>query len=114
MQCAGSRYHPAGGAELGAGRGRVMSVRERDELQAFLDREGRFKTWPAKAGKQRIALSYLAAKFEPGRDYSERQVNDVLKSWHTFGDHTWLRRDLCDCGLLRRTPDGARYWRSEQ
>ncbi len=52
------------------------------------------------------------AKFEAGRQYREREINEVLDAWHTFGDHTRLRRDLCDAGLLERKEDGSEYWRA--
>ena len=41
----------------------------------------------------------------------EAAVNDLLNRWHTFADPAYLRRSLVDEGLLRRTDDGARYWR---
>lgn len=79
------------------------------ELAPFLDREGRLRHWPTRPAKRRLALRYLAKKFEPERNYTERDVNELLTAWHTFGDHALLRRDLCDAGLLTRNADGSRY-----
>jgi len=62
-------------------------------------------------GCEGVALGYLIDKFEQGREYTEREVNEVLSAWHAFGDHSLLRRALCDAGLLKRLPDGSRYWR---
>jgi hypothetical protein len=45
--------------------------------------------------------------------YSERQVNDILQAWHSFGDHSLLRRELCDRGLLARDTSGIRYWKPD-
>ncbi len=84
---------------------------KRDDLSGFLDRAGRFRSWPVRPEKKRMALAALAAKFEAGRQYREREINEVLDAWHTFGDHTRLRRDLCDAGLLERKEDGSEYWR---
>jgi hypothetical protein len=33
----------------------------------------------------------------------------MLRSWHDYEDFALLRRELCDLGLLRRTPDGRLY-----
>lgn len=52
----------------------------------FLDGEGRLKTWPSKRVKKLAALVYLGGKFVPGRRYTEREVNELLLSWHLFQD----------------------------
>jgi hypothetical protein len=83
------------------------------ELRRFLDKQGRVSFWPAKRKDQTVILGYLISKLETGRDYTEREVNDVLNAWHTFGDHATIRRDLYDLGLLDRSRDGRRYWRTE-
>jgi hypothetical protein len=57
-----------------------------------------------------MAIAYLAARFEPGRDYRERDVNELLLRWHTFGDWALLRRLLFDWRFLDRERDGSRYW----
>ena len=80
------------------------------ELRPFVDDEGRIKQWPVRQKVQRMAAAYLAACFQPGREYSERQVNQLLLQWHTFGDWAMLRRVLFDWGYLDRERDGSRYW----
>ena len=49
-----------------------------------------------------MLLSYLASKFEHGREYAEREVNQLLNQWHTYQDPATLRRDLYDARLLDR------------
>ncbi len=86
------------------------------ELKSYIDKEGRLTQWPSptnKKGLQRMALVYLASKFEFERQYSEREVNAILKEWHTFGDHALLRRELYDKGFFDRKVDGSQYWRTE-
>ncbi|EPW2919552.1 DUF2087 domain-containing protein [Pseudomonas aeruginosa] len=46
-------------------------------------------------------------------DLTEGEVNALLKSWHNFGDHALLRREICDAGLVSRTRDGSVYLRME-
>jgi len=82
------------------------------EIERFLDEEGKVKTWPAKKAAQDDVFRYLAGKFEPGRDYTEREINAVLIDWHTFGDLFILRRGLIDSGWMLREKNGSRYWRN--
>lgn len=76
----------------------------------FLEKE-RIKGLPVKETHKFYVLKYLASKFETGKDYTEAQVNAVIDEWHTFGDYFILRRELIDSGLLKRLPNGSKYWR---
>ena len=62
---------------------------------------------PRQRKKKRIVLEVAAERFEPGRVYSEREVNDVLSP--IYDDVCTLRRDLVGEGLLAR--DARGYWR---
>jgi hypothetical protein len=64
---------------------------------------------PARPAARLIVLRWLAERFEPGRRYPEREVNELLGRSHA--DFAMLRRYLVDHGLLERT-QGV-YWRSE-
>lgn len=79
------------------------------ELRPFVDDDGRLRQWPARYKVQRMATDYLAARFDAGREYSEREVNERLLDLHTFGDWALLRRLLCDWRYMDREPDGTRY-----
>lgn len=79
------------------------------ELRPFVDETGRLTQWPVRQKVQRMAAAYLATRFEPGREYSEREVNQRLLDWHTFGDWALLRRVLFDWGHMDRERDGTRY-----
>ncbi len=81
------------------------------EVRRFMDERGRFKQWPAKRKVQLLALAHLASRLEPGRRYSEREVNDLLHDHHTFNDAAMLRRALFDHGFVDRRRDGSAYWR---
>jgi hypothetical protein len=76
-------------------------------LRVFV-RDGRLTQIPAARGKRRIVLEHIAANFEPGVRYPEREVNAVLRAWHP--DHAALRRYLVDEGLMSR--EKGIYWRS--
>jgi hypothetical protein len=79
------------------------------ELRPFMDDQGRVARWPAKQKVQRLVVDYLARRFEPGRDYAEKDVNFLLMDWHGFSDWALLRRLLVDWGYLERERDGSRY-----
>jgi hypothetical protein len=76
-------------------------------LRAFL-RDGRIVSMPAAQGKRRILLEHIAAIFEPGIRYPEREVDAILRAW--YDDHAALRRYLVDEGLLGR--ENGIYWRT--
>ena len=79
------------------------------ELRPFVDDDGRIVQWPVRQKVQRMAVAYLATRFESDREYSEREVNDLLCEWHTFGDWALLRRVLCDWQYMKRDSNGTRY-----
>jgi DNA-binding transcriptional ArsR family regulator len=83
------------------------------DLRRYLDRSGRIVLWPPKRTEQHKLHVYLAGKFEAGREYTEREVNDVLQRWSEARDHVTLRRDMYDLHLLERTRNGARYWKGK-
>jgi hypothetical protein len=87
------------------------SARVSEKLARYLDAEGRLKGWPSRRTDQLEALRYLAARLPAGVEWSERELNELLKALHTFGDWALLRRDLYDSKLIDRSPDGRRYWR---
>jgi len=62
-----------------------------------------------KKPKQGTSLAYLASKFQLDISYSEREVNEILKQWHTFEDWALLRRELYDKGYFDRELDGSNY-----
>lgn len=65
----------------------------------------RLKQIPAQRRKRVFVLQHLLARFEPGRIYPEREVNDLLRPAHE--DVATLRRELVDYGYLTR--ESGRY-----
>lgn len=78
-------------------------------LKNFLDVQGRLTAFPAKRKMKVYALFYLAEVFEEGCVYTEAEVNDLLRTRHTFNDPATLRRELYDYRFLDRSPDGRSY-----
>ena len=73
--------------------------------QAF---EGeRLKQLPTVHKKRDVVLTWLAGRFEVGRRYPEREVNELLT--RHYEDYATLRRALVDGGWMARA-EGV-YWR---
>ena len=80
----------------------------RRTLRLF-DEQGRLTRLPVKRSLQLMALWGLWMHFDAKRPYREREVNQILTAWHSFGDYCTLRRDLVTQKLLARTPDSSVY-----
>ena len=78
-------------------------------LRNFLDEKKRLVSFPAKRKMKISCLFYLAEKFEREIDYTEREINDLLLSWHCFADPATLRRELYEYHFLDRSRDGRTY-----
>lgn len=81
-------------------------------LHDLVDEQGRITRWASKLKEQDALLCYLVGKFEAERGYTEQQVNELLQEWYLDDDFVLVRRSLIDAGLLGRTKDGSRYWRT--
>ncbi len=86
-----------------------MDEKSRKVLVSYLNPDGTIKQLPPQPGKLEIILEYLIQAFTPGINYTEKEVNAILRRFHV--DVSGLRRDLVDAGLLARERDGSRYWR---
>ena len=86
-----------------------LDEKSRKVLVSCLNPDGTIKKLPPQTGKLKIVLDYLVQAFTPGVDYTEKEVNTIIRRFHV--DVSGLRRDLVDAGLLDRKRDGSRYWR---
>lgn len=86
----------------------ALSLHARKALMQF-DSRGRLVRWPNKFSVQKLAMWLLWSRFDGRRVYTEREVNEVLKAAHTFGDHATLRRELVNHRLMSRKPDCSAY-----
>lgn len=91
---------------------------DREKVREVLQRllaNGPATQLPAKEADLEILLALAGAKFAPGREYGEREVNGMLRDWlATFcapgsPDHVTLRRCLVDAGFLTRNKAGSAY-----
>lgn len=73
---------------------------------------GPLKVLPRREKKRFMIIESAAQRFESGRDYTAREVNDILQT--ICEDYATLRRHLIGYGYLQRDPDGRRYWVSRE
>ncbi len=83
------------------------------DLKRFSDTQGRLTAFPTRRNDQLMVLNYLIKRFEYGRMYAEREVNEIIRGVLNpqFDDFVTLRRELYNNMLLGRERDGSRYWR---
>ena len=101
----GDRWYLLGEAFKTAAR--AGAAEDRSEVHGSLV-DGRLVRMPTKRTKRLDLLDHLAQRFEPGRRYTEREVNASLAQ--VSEDTATLRRYLVDERFLDRA-DGE-YWRS--
>ena len=78
---------------------------EQQRLVGRLFTGGRIERVPAKRKVRAAVLLEVVSRFEPGRDYSEKEVNEVLLGVHE--DFAYLRRELVNYHYLER--EAGRY-----
>lgn len=84
----------------------------RKVLKSFLNADGTLKQIPPQGNKLLIILSFIADAFAYDTNYTEKEVNMILRRFHV--DTAALRRYLVDNGLMGRESNGTRYWRVKQ
>lgn len=92
--------HSSTGAIAVSGAEEDQEARERAKtIRDFFDGP-RLKQIPAARKKRVIVLQHLLQRFDPGRDYPEKEVNGLLREAHE--DVATLRRELVDYGFMTR------------
>ncbi len=85
-----------------------------NRLARFFDGQGRLVRWPKKFSHREPCLWVVWSKLPPREVLDEKGLNTLLKALHTFEDHTFLRRMLCDYTMVARTPDCREHQRIER
>lgn len=78
-------------------------------LGAFM-KHGRLVQIPAQLKKRQVILEELLKEFEPGKRYTEYEVNQILLEYHE--DVASLRRAMIGEGYMQR--DKGIYWRVDE
>lgn len=93
-------------------KGETLMSTEDEKLKVFdaflLSRDPlKLKAIPRKEKYKLLLLQEIIQLFQPGRIYSEAEVNQILKA--VYQDYAAIRRYLIDYGFLTRTTDGSSY-----
>jgi biotin operon repressor len=72
-------------------------------IATFVGPDGKVANLPASRRKRWILERWMMSAFEEGRDYPEREVNEILQRWHW--DCATLRREMIGYHMLARESD---------
>lgn len=70
--------------------------------------DGPLSTFPIKEKRKLVVLKNIIKRFEYGKIYNEKEVNNILKN--VYSDYVMIRRCLIDYGFMDRKSDGSEYW----
>jgi DNA-binding transcriptional ArsR family regulator len=89
-----------------------MDAYDQKVVKNYANPDGSLKSIPNQQKKLLAILHYIVRDFEPGRKYSEKEVNQILETYHT--DYAFLRRSLIDFNIMGRETGGGAYWLVDQ
>ena len=86
-----------------------ITPQEREKtIKTYMDENGGLKQFPAREKKKIILLREIVKNFKPETDYSEVEVNRILKRIYE-ADFPTIRRYLIEYGFLERSRDCSVY-----
>jgi len=88
-----------------------LTEEERMEIINKFFKNNQLHVIPSKEKYKIVILNFLIEKFNPNKQYTEPEINQVLKSF--YPDFAILRRYLVDYKLLDRSKDCRLYWVKE-
>lgn len=85
-----------------------LDAYDRKVINTFCDEQGRIKQFPAQQKKFEAILRYVVQEFQLGKQYTEKQVNEILSRYSE--DVATLRRGLVEYRMMDREGGGGAYW----
>ena len=76
------------------------------EVISHFFKYGRLTQIPTQRKKREIVLMEIAKRFEAGKKYDEKVVNEVIHQFHE--DHCTIRREKIAFGIMKREKET--YW----
>jgi DNA-binding CsgD family transcriptional regulator len=70
--------------------------------------DGAVDIFPSKEKRKIMVLQHILKRFDQGKKYSEKEVNDIIKTAHD--DYVTVRRYFIEYGFMDRNSDGSQYW----
>lgn len=90
-----------------------MEEKYQKKMKYFYNENGKLVQYPSKKPMRMIALQRIASEFETDRKYTEKEVNQIIKSCISFTDIELIRREMVESKLIGRLRDGSEYWLEE-
>ena len=78
----------------------------RQQTLSHFFKYGRLTQLPTQRKKREIVLEKIAKSFDDGRTYNEKEVNEIIHSFHE--DHCTIRREMIAFGIMAREKET--YW----
>ncbi|MBD3109754.1 DUF2087 domain-containing protein [Bacillus sp. AGMB 02131] len=89
----------------------AITIEEKEKVLATYFKDGlngMLSTFPSKEKRKIIVLQHILPRFDRNKKYSEKEINDVLKS--IYHDFATIRRYLIEYGFMERSKDCTEYW----
>ena len=80
------------------------------KVNHYYDENDLLMQYPSKRPMREIVLAKIAETFEEETDYTEKEVNAIIKEHIAFSDIELIRRELFQYKILGRLKDGSKYW----
>ncbi len=80
------------------------------KLNNYYDSDGKLLQYPSKRPLRIIALIKIVEQMDADRKYTEKEINEIIRSRIAFCDIELIRREMFQYKLLGRLRDGSAYW----
>lgn len=89
----------------------LISDKEREKVLGNYFKQGvngPLDVFPSKEKRKYIIAQEVIKRFDIGKVYLEKEINELLKTVHD--DFATIRRFLIDYRFMSRSDDGREYW----
>lgn len=80
------------------------------KLDSYYDSNKKLIQYPSKRPIRIIALIKITEQIDASRKYTEKEINEIIRSNIAFDDIELIRRELYQYKFLGRLRDGSEYW----
>lgn len=80
------------------------------KLNHYYDVNRRLVQYPSKRPMRILALTKIAEQIDANRKYTEKEINEMIRSCIAFEDIELIRREMYQYKFLGRLRDGSEYW----
>ena len=80
------------------------------KLDNYYDDDGRLMQYPSKKTMRIIALIKITEQMDSNKKYTEKEINEIIRSHIAFSDIELIRREMYQYKFLGRLRDGSEYW----